>query len=125
MQPLAADELLRLKRHIAEDLLPLHHRRVTHSLLALAAVAVLHRYSGVTHRFAGWLKGESGAGKTLPAKLYMCFFGNFRPKDDDDSSVVHWAWTVNSIETTGFLFRDALFLVDDFKTELVQRPQVV
>jgi len=123
LSTLEPPELLRLKQHVVNDLLPLHHRRVTHSMLALTGVAILQRFSGVPHRFAGWLKGETGAGKTLPARLFACFFGNFAPTDDGSSA--NWSWTANSIESTGYFFRDSLFVVDDFKSGLVQRSQVV
>ena len=123
LRPLPASDLSRIQNHVIEDLLPLHHRIVTHSLLGLTGAAILHPFSGATHRFAGWLKGETGAGKTLPAKLFMNFFGNFPYQDD--GCFASWAWTPNALESTGYYFRDALFLVDDFKTGLAQRSQVI
>jgi hypothetical protein len=115
--PLPPDELLRLRHHVNDDLLPLHHRIVTHTLLGLPGAAILPPFSGATHRFGGWLKGDTGAGKTLPAKLFMNFFGGFPYLDD--GCFASWAWTPNNIEKAGYYFRNALFLVDDFKTDLL------
>jgi hypothetical protein len=123
LRPLPKDELLAVKRHIVEDLLVLHRREVTHPLLGMAAAAVLRPFSGVSHRFAGWLVGETGSGKTLLAKLVMGFFGDYRP--GDDNRFASWCWTPNAIEKAGYYFKDALYLVDDFKAGTTWHAQNV
>src|SRR5262249_39051833 len=60
MQPLSAEELLRVKRHIIEDLLALHDSDVTYSLLAAAAAAVLVSSVEGINRPAIWLVGLTG-----------------------------------------------------------------
>ena len=123
MHPLPPSELTAVKRHIVEDLLLLHHRNVTHALLGLAGAAVLRRFSGVFHRFAGWLVGETGTGKTLLVRLFMALFGDYRP--GDDNRFASWCWTPNTIEKAGYYFKDALYLVDDYKTGTTWHHQIV
>jgi hypothetical protein len=123
LKPLSPADLPAVKYHIATELLTLHHPQVTHSLLGMAGVAVLHRFSNVRQRFAGWLVGETGEGKTLLSRLYMCLFGGYPP--GDENRFVSWCWTVNAIEKAGYYYRDALFLVDDYKTGTTQQSQIV
>jgi hypothetical protein len=123
MRPLTERELDAARRHVIDDLMPLHHRGVTHALLGMAAAAVLRRFGGVSHRFAGWLAGETGTGKTLLSRLFMSFFGAYPP--DEENRFASWAWTVNSIERAGYYFKDTLYLVDDFKTATTWHAQAV
>lgn len=123
MQPLAPEDLLKAKKQIVEDLLKLHQRQVTHTLLGLVAVAILRPFGNGAQRFAAWLKGDTGTGKTMLAKLFMAFFGNYPLSDDN--RFVSWSWTPNSIERAGYYFKDALYLVDDFKTATAQFNQTV
>jgi hypothetical protein len=123
LQPVPADQLLEVKKHIVNDLLALHDRTVTQALLGLTAAAVLRQFSGVAHRFAGWLVGDTGTGKTLLSRLFMGFFGAYRP--GEDNRFASWCWTPNAIEKAGYYFRDALFLVDDFKTGTTWHNQIV
>lgn len=83
LTPLAAEGLPQLKRHVVEDLLAAHDRRVTYSLLAAVAVAVLYPFAPGVGRFALWLNGLTGAGKSFLAKLFANFFGHFPPTADD------------------------------------------
>jgi hypothetical protein len=123
LRPLPDDELWAVKRHVVEDLLALHRREVTYPLFGMAAAAILRPFSGVSHRFAGWLVGETGSGKTLLAKLVMGFFGDYRP--GDDNRFASWCWTPNAIEKAGYYFKDSLYLVDDFKAGTTWHAQNV
>jgi hypothetical protein len=124
-KPLAPADLRAVKGHVVEDLLPLHHGPVTRGLLALTAAALLQRFSGSTQRFAGWLQGDSGTGKSLLAKLFVNFYGDYPPQEDGSARFMSWSSTPNAIERAGYYFRDALYLVDDFKTATAQHSQVV
>ena len=119
--PLSEEELRRVKRHIVQDLLRLHHRRITFSLLAAVAVALLAPFAPAADLFALWLVGLTGAGKTLLAKLFMNFFGDFPVTSGRFGA---WAATANYIQRQGFFFKNALYLVDDYKPELVSHYQV-
>jgi hypothetical protein len=115
--------LAEAKRHLVEDYLKLHERRVMFSLLGAVALAVLERHAGWSQRLALWLLGQTGAGKSFPAKLAMNFFGDYPLHDN--SLFVSWSSTANYIERTGYWFRDANYLVDDYKPEFVAATQSV
>jgi hypothetical protein len=123
MRALSAQDLDRVRRHLIADFRELHHHLVTDTIFALVGTAVLRRFAGVSSRFAVWLKGGTGTGKTLMGKLGMSFFGDYSP--NDDSRFVSWSWSPLAIEKAGYYFRDALFLVDDYKTATAQHNQVV
>jgi hypothetical protein len=114
MRPLG-DEVLRVKRHLVEDLLPLHERSVTFSLLAASAAAVLQPFAPGVGRFALWLVGLTGAGKSFLAKLAMNFFGDFPVSSGRFAT---WSSTPNYLQRQGYFFRNSLFLVDDYKPEV-------
>ena len=69
-----------------------------------------------------WLVGLTGAGKSYLAKLFMNFFGDFPVSSGRFTT---WSSTPNYIQRQGYFFKDALFLVDDFKPEVIQPYQVV
>lgn len=119
LKKLQPEELLRVKRHVASDLLGLTNRTVTHTLLGATAVAVLYPFAQGSGRFALWLVGLTGSGKSFAAKLFANFFGNFPVSSAPFST---WGSTGNFIQHTGSLFKDALYLVDDYKPELVRFP---
>lgn len=116
------EELLRVKRHLVDDLLELHDRRVTYSLLGAAGAALLCRFTPESMPFVLWLKGLTGAGKSLAAKVFMNFFGNFPPVSGHFAS---WGSTANYLQRQGYFFKDALYLIDDYKPDVVAHHQVV
>lgn len=120
---LSPREVAALKRHLVEDFLRLHERPVMFTLAGAVALAVLLRHASVTQRPAFWLRGLTGAGKSFPAKLAANFFGDFPL--DDDGRFAAWVSTANYIERTGYSFRDALYMVDDYKPELITGAQAV
>ena len=121
-RPLPAGELAAAKRHLAEDLLHLHDRRVTFSLWGMAALAVLYRHTTGVGRFALWLKGLTGAGKSFTAKLFANLFGDFPV---NSGRFANWASTPNFLQNQGYYFRDSLMLVDDFKLDVTRNHLVV
>jgi hypothetical protein len=122
LKKLEGDELVRLKRHIVSDLLALNDPIVTHTLLGAVASAVLYPFARGAGRFALWLVGLTGSGKSFAAKLFANFFGYFPL---ESASFTTWSATGNFIQRQGYFFKDAMYLVDDYKPELVKYPQEV
>ena len=116
------DELLRVKQHIVTDLLGLNDPLVTHTVLGAVASAVLYPFAQGAGRFALWLVGLTGSGKSFAAKLFANFFGYFPL---ESASFTTWSATGNFIQRQGYFFRDAMYLVDDYKPELVKYSQEV
>jgi hypothetical protein len=116
-------ELGELRRHVVDDLLPLHDRRVTYTLLAAAALAVLYRSATGASRPALWLLGLTGTGKSFAAKLFANFFGEFPV--DDGSRVGSWSSTANYLQRQGYYFKDAYYLIDDYKPEVARHAEVI
>jgi hypothetical protein len=123
LKMLAPQELVRIKRHIVEDLLELNDRVVTHTLLGATAAAILYPFTSGAGRFALWLVGLTGNGKSFAAKVFSNFFGNFPLAAG--SSFTNWSGTPNFVQRQGYFFNDAVYLVDDYKPEVVQPYQVV
>ena len=65
------------------------------------------------------LQGPSGGGKTFLGNLAASFYGVF------DDRPLPWTSTANAIESEGFLFRDALMFIDDFKTAIVDSNKII
>src|SRR5262249_50782595 len=102
--------------------LTLHDSIVTHTLLGATAAALLYPFAKGAGRFALWLVGRTGAGKSFVAKLFSNFFGNFPVSS---APFTTWSATPNYVQRQGYFFKDALYLVDDYKPEVVQPYQVV
>ena len=98
-------ELLRVKRHIVEDLLASQDKHVTYSLLGAVGAAVLYRFGGEVNRFGLWLTRLTGSGKSFMAKLFMNFFGNYPLSAGRFAT---WASTANYLQRQGYFFKDAL-----------------
>lgn len=121
LAPPRQEELSRIKRHVVEDLLQLGDRSVTYSLLGATGAAVLGRFSD-HNPFCLWLTGLTGSGKSFLAKLFMNFFGNFPVSSGHFAS---WSSTSNYLQRVGYFFKDAMYLVDDYKPELAFHNQVI
>lgn len=122
LQKLEGEELLRVKRHVVQDLLALNERTVTHTLLGATAASVLYPFAKGAGRFALWLVGRTGSGKSFAGKLFSNFFGDFPVAS---APFTTWSATPNYVQRQGYFFKDALYLVDDYKPEVVQPYQVV
>jgi hypothetical protein len=115
--------LAAVKAHVAEDFLQLHDRRVMYALAGTVAAALLARFAEGVRRFALWLEGPSGAGKSFAAQLAQNFFGKFSMTGEDQMAT--WTSTVNFLQRHGFFFKDAIYLVDDYKPEYVTPFQAI
>lgn len=122
LKSLPPDRLAAVKRHAVEDLLCVHAPIVTRTLLAVCALAILLPFAGGANRFALWLRGRTGVGKSTAAKLFMNLFGDFPPASPRFAS---WNSTANSIQREGHNFKDAPYLVDDYKPDIVRHADVV
>lgn len=120
---LPKNKLKNTRKHIVEDFLAHHDRSVTFSLLGAAALAPLLRHVEGVNRFALWLKGPSGEGKSFAAKLAQNYFGDFPVQDG--KRVGNWTSTANALQRQGYFFKDALYLIDDYKPESVKQGDVV
>lgn len=102
-----------LGEHILNDFMALKSDEVMYPLMGHI---MLSPFSSVLKKVFGkgkpamHLQGPSGGGKTFLGVLATNFFGTF------DDRFVSWSSTANSIEAEGWYFRDALFLVDDYKS---------
>ena len=65
------------------------------------------------------MQGPSGSGKTFMGNLAASFYGAFNDRP------LPWTSTANAIESEGFLFRDALFFIDDFKPAIVESQKII
>jgi hypothetical protein len=117
------ERLRAVGQHIVADYLQLHGRPVMFSLLGAAATAVLEPFAGHDQRFAVWLKGLSGSGKSHACRTTACFFGDLDPGNGRHYAA--WSWTANAIEKAGYAYRGALYLVDDFKLDLARRSEAI
>src|SRR5262249_38312027 len=100
------EKLREVKRHVVEDLLRLHDRRVTYTLLAAVALAVLMRFAGDAYgQFALWLVGLTGSGKSTLARLFQSFFGRFPAS----MGLASWISTPNFLERQGYFFANAIY----------------
>ena len=120
---LAPEALAETKAHVVGDLLRLSERRVTFLLLAAVALAVLYRFAGGMNRPAIWLTGMTGGGKSFLGRLFANFFGDFPVADG--SRHPSWSSTANFIQKQGYLYKDSMYLVDDYKPEVIPHREVV
>ncbi|MBL8794816.1 MAG: hypothetical protein JNM56_12985 [Planctomycetia bacterium] len=121
MRALPPATLAQAKRGVVEDLLRLQDGRATYGMLGAVGVAVLGRFTD-TPPFILWLLGLTGAGKSFLAKLFQNFFGDFPL---NGGRFATWAATPNYLQRTGYFFKDALYLVDDYKPEVARHHDVV
>jgi hypothetical protein len=116
-------EISRIKRHIVQDFLAIHDQRVTCGTLGAVAAAILAPFADGVRRFALWLHGPTGAGKSFLGQLAQNFFGRF-PLGMDDQ-IASWTSTVNYLQRLGYFFKDAVYVIDDFKLEFVPPWQAI
>jgi hypothetical protein len=105
-----------LLRHLRDDLLQLHPTDVTYTLFGFLGAAPLMSFMEDVTRYALWLVGQSGSGKSFLAKMFQCFFGDFA----GEGRAVSWASTPNSLQYMGYFFKDCLYLVDDYKPVMIR-----
>lgn len=113
LRRLEPEELREVKEHILADLMQITDRNVTSAMLAGVVLAPLIRRAEISSWPILWFAGLTGTGKSMLTCLCMNFFGDFGAPGS--GQFLSWKATGNSIQTAGYDFRDALFLVDDFK----------
>ena len=109
-------ELEELKKHFKECLLKLAKPAITHTALAHTFLPIIDPFLslGDKTRYIYFLRGESGKGKSFLLKAFQNCYGAF-------TEPVSWTSTPNSIGRIGYFYKDALFLVDDFKKRNIPR----
>jgi hypothetical protein len=118
---IGSERLKKTVKQVVEDLLELQPHAVTFPLLGfLGATPLMHLFDDPT-RYALWLLGPSGSGKSFLAKLFQCFFGQFATQ----GRVASWSSTTNSLQFMGYFFKDAIYLVDDYKPVMVSNAGYV
>jgi len=111
-----------LSRHLVEDFLKLKDHKIMYPLMGHI----------ISSPFSSWivsesgkqkptlhLTGPSGGGKTFIASLAASIAGQF------GDNVFSWSSTANSIEMEGHNFRDTLFVIDDYKTGVVDQMKII
>lgn len=102
-----------LFRIISEYLLNATEPEIAMSMLGYAAYSIIEPFINEhlrQNRFALFISGPSGRGKTHIATHFYHLFGNF-------SSITSWTSTVNSLNQMGHYLNGGMFLVDDFKNK--------
>lgn len=104
-------EYKKLTKHINDDLLNLTSFGIMHSLLGHTFAPIMEPwlYKFDRTRYILFIRGDSGEGKSFIAQSMQHFYG---PNFLDYES---WKSTSNRIENAGFHFKDAVYLVDDWK----------
>jgi hypothetical protein len=116
LKKLSDAEVRGLLRHIRDDLLTLHASPITQTVLGFLGAAPMMHFMEDTTRYAMWLIGQSGTGKSFFARLMQCFFGDFAA----EGRPVSWASTPNSLQFMGYFFNNCLYLVDDYKPAMIR-----
>jgi len=100
-----------LKEHIKNDLLGLADATVTHTSLGHALLPIIEPFvdKDDKSKYAYFLRGQSGTGKSFLMKALQNFYGFF-PED-----VATWGSTPFALQRLGYFFKDTMYLVDDFK----------
>jgi len=118
---ISEERLKETAHHLKEDFLELTEHQVTYSILAQVHLAPIFPLLDKAERYALWLVGESGVGKTFTARLAQCFFGNFNSED----ALNNWSSTPNEIQWEGFFYNSAVYVIDDYKLGTTQTKGVI
>ena len=118
MKKISRDEARDLLEHIRDHLLDLQPHTITYAMLGFHGGAPLMYFMEDQTRYALWLVGQSGSGKSFIAKLFQSFCGAFMA----EGRVVSWSSTPNSLQHIGYFFKDCLYLVDDYKPVMTGNP---
>jgi len=102
--------------NIKDDLLTVSEDfGLSHATLAHTFMPVIEHwlYASDFTRYALFIKGLSGEGKTFLVKAMSHFYAR------DIKNYANWGSTANNINRMGYDFKDSLYFVDDFKMQLV------
>jgi L-rhamnose mutarotase len=105
------NEYLKLHKHINDDLLTLTDFGLSHSMLGHTMSPIIEPwlYGEDPTRYVLFIKGASGEGKSFLAKVMSHFYS------PNMITYENWGDTSNRITRAGYDFKDALYLVDDWK----------
>ncbi len=111
MNKIDVKEFEEIKQHIKDDLLELGDYSVTHTALGHAMLPIIEPFidTGDRTRYIYFVRGQTGSGKSFLLESMQNFYGDF------PSDAVTWSSTPNAIQRLGYFFKDAMYLVDDFK----------
>ncbi len=123
LRNLDPDELRRVKRHILDDLMGINDRNVVCTMLAAVVLPIALRPAGIAAWPLIWFAGLTGSGKSLLASLAANFHGDFGGASS--GRLMSWKSTGMSILATGYSFRDALYVVNDYKRDDVRHSDAV
>lgn len=85
-------------------------------LASMAALALIHRFTGDSSRPVFWPHGYTGNHKTSLVKVFLSLYGPaFTSKGSDGGAIPKWDSTASGLELLSFTYRDALYCVDDYK----------
>lgn len=115
------DEFKKVGKHIANDLLNVHERYPIDCLFGFTFLAPIASQIVNSKKWSGgriglWITGSSQCGKSHTALLFQNFFGEFM----GDKSTFGWGGTPLGTQDGGYYFKDAIFMVDDFKIATFQ-----
>ena len=100
-----------VKEHVDDVLLKLSSDEITHAMFAHTMLPIIDPFvdPGDKSRFTLFIRGQSGTGKSFVGRALQNFYGSF------PDEVATWGSTPYSLQRLGYYFKDALFLIDDFK----------
>ena len=123
MQIISEEDFQMVGKHIIDDLLNVHSRYsidciAGHTFMAPLTTAISRVRGWNSEHIGLWLVGITGSGKTFAASLFQQFFGDF----STEGAIASWTDTPYRIQYTGYFFKDALYMVDDFKIMYFKTP---
>lgn len=106
------EEVDAVKQTIIDKFMLWDDPKIMYNILAFGFFPVIYPYlkNKNPNKFYIMLKGPSGSGKSEMSKWIQNFYGIFQ-------SLFTWTSTDTSINITGCAFKDAVFIVDDLKSQ--------
>jgi hypothetical protein len=105
------DEFVATLRHILQDVIRVKDLDIGRCCLGHTAVApVFGRLKGFKPYVLAVI-GDTGHGKTTCTSYFQSFFG----PEFTNAELPNWGYTAKALELAGHYFKDALYLIDDYK----------
>jgi hypothetical protein len=103
------DENYEIAKQGLKDLLDLSNFEYTHSALAHTFLPIIFPFiKGERTKYTYFVRGRSGDGKSYVMKFFQNFYGVF-------NNLMSWTSTATALHNIGYLFKDTLYIIDDFK----------
>lgn len=106
-----------LEQGVFEGVLKSNEYAVTLPSIATVFLPPISPFLGIGKKYMLWIYGTTGKQKTTFATLLSCFYGEF--EDAQDNPFETWKSSPSSLELTGFLAKDTLWLLDEFKKAII------